>query len=146
MTTVNWTQLSAQATERALRDDGAIYLDVRTEKEFNLGHVEGAYNVPWLIGGQPNPAFLDVLARVWPRDQYVIVGCRTGNRSAQACTAMQAAGWSRVAEQHGGWDGKRDAFGQVLEPGWQAAGLPTATQPQSGRSYGELAARGSKQP
>ena len=57
-----------------------------------------------------------------------MIGCKTGNRSLTAAKKLLAAGFSQIVEQRAGFGGARDAFGR-LEPGWQAAGLPVATQP-----------------
>jgi hypothetical protein len=35
------------------------------------------------------------------------------------------AGFTRVLDQRAGWDGKRGPFGEISEPGWSRAGLPT---------------------
>jgi rhodanese-related sulfurtransferase len=123
-----------------MRDEGHVYLDVRTVEEFELGHPEGAYNVPWQLvrGQEPNPDFGRVVERAFAHDQPLIVGCRTGQRSVPASAALLALGFVHVVEQHAGYAGKRDAFGGVVERGWEQVGLPTATQPQVGHSYGEL--------
>ena len=121
-----------------MREDGAIYLDVRTSEEFDLGHAEGAYNVPWEIGGQVNPDFTRIVLGVFGNEQALIVGCRTGRRSIAASAALLAAGAKQVSEQHGGYAGKRDAFGRELEPGWERSGLPIEMHAQPQHSYREL--------
>src|SRR5689334_20222021 len=50
---------------RLVRDEGYVYVDVRSVMEFDEGHPEGAYNVPLLDAGPggmaPNPDFVDVM-------------------------------------------------------------------------------------
>jgi rhodanese-related sulfurtransferase len=135
---LSWPQVSAETAARAMQEAGAIYLDVRTPQEFELGHPQGAYNVPWQLAGQPNPDFVPVAQRAIDRDQALIVGCQSGLRSKQACAALLAAGFANVVEQHGGYGGKRDAFGRLVEPGWERAGLPIATSALPGRSYRDV--------
>ena len=50
---------------------------------------------------------------------------------------MIAAGYTGVVDQRAGFDGPRDAFGQLTEPGWGPAGLPVETATPGG-SYAEL--------
>jgi rhodanese-related sulfurtransferase len=131
--------------QRLLATDGYVYLDVRSEPEFALGHAAGAYNIPLKrAAGQgmvDNPDFVSVVQRSFPLTQPVVLGCRSGSRSLAAARLLLAAGFVRVAEQRSGYDGLRDAFGQLLEPGWRGAGLPTATEPETGRDYASLLQR-----
>ena len=39
----------------------------------------------------------------------------------RAAQALVAAGFTNVIDQRAGWDGARDSFGQVTEPGWSRA-------------------------
>ena len=38
---------------------------------------------------------------------------------------LVAAGFTNVLEQRAGWDGARGSFGEIVEPGWKRAGLPS---------------------
>lgn len=132
-------KITPQEAADAMRERGYVYLDVRTVEEFELGHPEGAYNVPWqLPGAKPNPDFLRVVRAAFELEQPIVVGCRTGQRSGPASSALADAGFVHVLELGAGYAGKRDPFGRLLEPGWERVGLPTATQSAAGRSYGEL--------
>lgn len=125
-----------------LEDEGWIYLDVRTVEEFEAGHVPGAYNVPLLFrspaGMQPNPAFLEVVARHFPKDQPLVVGCKVGGRSQHACELLASEGWTRLANMDGGFHGRHDQVGRLVEEGWAGCGYPTSVESAEGRSYEEL--------
>ncbi len=95
----------AQAAE--LRSQGAFILDVREQSEWNQFHIPGATLIP--LGQLPNR-----LSEV-PKDQKVVVVCRTGHRSAQGRDILKQAGYTLVASMTGG----------VTE--WQAQGQPIAT-------------------
>jgi rhodanese-related sulfurtransferase len=129
----------------ALLAEGYVYVDVRTPEEFGAGHPAGAYNVPLLLAGgggmQPNPLFSEVMGATFPHDAKLVVGCKAGNRSLRAATALLADGYSNVVDQRAGWDGTRDPFGQVGEAGWSAAGLPSENGQPEGRSYASLSKR-----
>lgn len=138
-------RLSPQDSQRLLQDNGYVYLDVRSEPEFALGHPEGAYNIPLKCaapGGMvDNPDFLAVVRATFPLTQALVLGCRSGSRSQVAAVRLLGAGYTSVVEQRAGYDGVRDAFGQLTEPGWHAAGLPTSSAPTPGRDYAALKLR-----
>ncbi len=126
---------------KKLCDEGHVYLDVRTEEEFAAGHPTGAANIPFLVSAagamKPNPDFVDVVTATYPRGTPIVVGCKSGGRSLKAAALMISAGFTAIVDQRAGYDGARGPFGQVLEPGWVASGLPTE-QVTPGKSYPEL--------
>jgi rhodanese-related sulfurtransferase len=134
--------LGAQEAHGLIAEQGYVYLDVRTEEEFAQGHPAGAYNVPLMLrtaqGMQENPRFLEVVASAFAPDAKLVLGCRSGARSLTAANKLLAAGYRNLVEQRAGFGGQRDPFGRVVEPGWQAAGLPCATEPEPGRDYAAL--------
>lgn len=129
----------------AALENGWVYLDVRTEQEFNLGHVPGAYNVPFqlgtLAGFVPNPDFVPRVLAVFRKEQGLILGCHSGNRSRRALPALRAVGFSHIFSHAEGWDGSRDAFGRK-NPGWSHGERPRETLALPGRSYAELGGEG----
>lgn len=135
-------------TEEAKRrlDEGWVFLDVRSVPEFEQGHPSGAYNVPLMHMGpggmHPNADFMAVVEARFARDTPIVLGCRSGGRSLTAAERMRAAGFTRVADQRSGFSGARDPFGQLLERGWEAAGLPVSSRAEPGRSWEELAGGG----
>ncbi len=73
---------------------GAFVLDVRTQEEWNAGHIPGATLIP-----------LDQLSsRVGelPEDQEIVIYCRSGNRSAQALDLLTGVGFSEIYSMDGG--------------------------------------------
>ncbi len=131
--------LSRDVSER--QESGATYLDVRTAEEFELGHVPGAYNVPWqlgtLSGMVANPDFDRVMTTAFEPDATLIIGCRSGKRAGAAAERLRALGFDNLAVHRESWSGYADAFGRT-SPSWQSLGLPIETTPMSGRSYAEL--------
>ena len=127
---------------RRMEEDGYAYLDVRTVGEFEQGHPEGAYNIPVMVlgaaGMEANARFVELVAATFARDAKLIVGCKAGRRSLHAAKLLETAGFTGLVDQRAGWDGERDAFGEVIEPGWARRELPRATNATVGRSYAEL--------
>ncbi len=130
------------AEAKALVDDGWTYVDVRTVEEFERGHPEGAYNVPFAFMEMgrmtPNPDFVNVLTKHFAPDTKLVLGCASGNRSMYACEALTGEGFQNLANMLGGFGGARDPHGDIQEEGWASLGLPTATDPQPDRTYDRL--------
>jgi rhodanese-related sulfurtransferase len=122
--------------------EGWTYVDVRTEQEFEAGHPPGAVNVPvaLMAGGTmaPNPDFLRVMKAAFPKDAKIVVGCAAGGRSLRAARMLLSEGYTSVLDQRAGWDGARNAFGQLTEPGWSRVGLPSEQGQPAGRSWADM--------
>jgi len=124
-----------------LLKQGWRYVDVRSIPEFEQGHPQGAANVPLLHmqSGRmaPNPDFQRVMAANYPKDSQLVIGCKSGGRSAQAAAILEASGYTQIVDMRGGFGGERDSMGRVSTPGWAEAGLPVETS-TPGQSYADL--------
>ena len=122
--------------------EGWTYVDVRTTQEFEAGHPAGSVNVPLMHAGgagmTPNPDFVRVMVATFAKDAQIIVGCKSGGRSLRAAQMLLAEGFTNVLDQRAGWDGARSPFGEISEPGWSRAGLPTEQGQPSGRSWDDI--------
>jgi len=78
----------------AKRDSGAFILDVRQPEEWNEFHVPDSTLIP--LGELASRA--DEL----PKDQEIVVVCRSGNRSAQGRDILLGAGFTQVTSMTGG--------------------------------------------
>lgn len=133
------------AEAKALVEQGYTYLDVRSTTEFEQSHPAGAVNIPLLqmgAGGMtPNPDFLADVQAAFPTDAKLVLGCRSGGRSLKAAGILQGAGYTDLIDQRAGFEGARDAFGALSEPGWAPAGLPVEGGAPAGRSYADIKAK-----
>ena len=114
---------------------GQRYLDVRTTGEFAEGHPEGALNIPVMFrmhgAMMPNTRFVADVKRQFRPDEDIVVGCRSGGRSARAIEILRSHGFTgQLTNVDGGFHGGR-------VPGWLQEGLPASTD-TTGRSYAEL--------
>ena len=130
-------------------DPEYIYLDVRSVPEFEAGHPARAINIPLLnfepgAGMTPNQDFTDVVDATLAKDAKLVVGCKTGGRSARACEVMSQLGYTNVANVRAGFVGAMDNLGRVTEPGWSMLNLPTCTQCGDEARYEALAAKARK--
>lgn len=132
------TDIHPQDAKKLLDEKrGYVYLDVRTPAEFEAGHVPGAINVSFadMHAGtgkmEVRPDFLPQTKVRIPRDAKVIVGCRSGGRSARACEVLRREGYTNVLNMVGGFGGVVGPGGNVEEPGWTTLGYPVEKGPES---------------
>lgn len=139
---MTYETIAPPAAKTRLEDDSWTYLDVRTVEEFEAGHVPGAFNVPLAFRGpmgmEPNSAFLEVVSRHFAKDKDLVVGCKVGGRSARACDLLAAEGWTALANMDGGFSGRYDPVGSLVQEGWAGCGFPTTIDAEPGRTYEEL--------
>ena len=68
---------------------GALIVDVRTQEEFNSGNYKGSINIPL--------AELENNLKIFgSKEQFIIVYCRSGNRSGQAKMILEKHGFKNV--------------------------------------------------
>ena len=99
-------EVSALEAVQLLNHDDALLLDVREDSEFKDGHIIDALHIPLGKLGE-RMAELEKF-----REKSIIVGCRSGHRSANACARLRKSGFETVFNLKGG----------VMA--WQSAGLP----------------------
>ena len=87
-------RVNADTVDR-LREGGVGIVDVRAPKEFALGHLDEAENVPL--------QHLAETAADWPRDKPLLVHCAGGYRSSAAVTVLIALGFTEVYDLKGGY-------------------------------------------
>ena len=132
-------RVSPEEAKQLIDREGYVYVDVRSLPEFEAGHPAGAYNVPLMHQGPggmtPNPDFLGVMEKSFPKDAKLVVGCKAGGRSAKAAAVLESAGFTSVVDQKAGYEGP-----SPLERGWRPKGLPTSTQAAADHTYEGLRA------
>ena len=99
----SYTQISQEEAKQMMEQDGTqIIVDVRTQEEYDSGHIPGAICIPNESIGTEHPEELPDL------DQVILVYCRSGNRSKQASEKLTEAGYKNVYEFGGiiDWTGE----------------------------------------
>ena len=131
----------SDAKKRLDERSGYVYLDVRSVAEFAAGHVPGAINIPI---AEPNPAtgqmepnaeFLSVVEATIPPETPLIVGCKSGGRSARACAMLLRSGYTDPRNMVGGFGGAMDPSGEMVHEGWSTLGYPIEQGDGGERSY-----------
>ena len=90
--------------EQLSKDDNAVILDVRTEEEVEEGYIPKAKNLDIYKGQE----FIDEIDKL-DKDKNYYIYCRSGKRSAQACTIMDLKGFRNTYNLIGGfseWEGE----------------------------------------
>ncbi len=90
---VGYQRISAsEANEIMLSEVGYIILDVRTEEEYNQGHIPGAILIPdYEITERAEEALPN-------KEQLILVYCRSGRRSKAAAEALIEMGYTNVKD------------------------------------------------
>ena len=132
-------RISPEEAKALIDGEGYTYLDVRSIPEFEAGHPRGAFNIPLNhrgpAGMAPNPDFLSVVEKSFPKDAKLVIGCQGGGRSLRAAGLMEAAGYTSVLDNRGGFEGHPG------EPGWRPKGLPVDAPGDPARAYESLRAK-----
>jgi len=88
-----YRQVSAkEAKELMDTEEGYVILDVRTQEEYDTGHIPGAVLLPHDTVSKHAESMLP------DKDQLILVYCRSGNRSKQASEALVQLGYTNVVE------------------------------------------------
>lgn len=83
---------SQQAHSTFISSSDIVLVDVRTVAEFKEGHIKDSVNVPL------DQLKTNIASVVENKDTPIYVVCRSGNRSAQAQSMLQAMGYTQVID------------------------------------------------
>ena len=88
-----------QAKEIMDSEEGYIILDVRTQEEYDEGHIPGAILIPY------DEILEKAESVLTDKDQLILVYCRSGRRSKIAAEALAELGYTNIKEFGGiiGW-------------------------------------------
>lgn len=98
-----WRTVPAGEAAPLLEAENVIVLDVRTQEEYDGGHLPGAVCLPaeTLTDG-------DLSVLLPDKQAPLVVYCRTGHRSAEAAQVLAELGYTDITDLAGGilaWDG-----------------------------------------
>ena len=93
---------------KALRERGenVLFIDVREQNEWNLGHIPGAVFIP-------RGTLEGAIDQRVPREQRIVLYCAGGNRSALAAESIAKMGYANVESMSEGFRGWVQAGGEV---------------------------------
>ena len=100
------TNVPASVAKELLNEGGHIFLDVRTAREYKMGHIPGAIHVDrGLLEFTINNQVPDKNARI-------VAYCKVGGRGSLAAYTLIRMGYKNITNIEGGWIA------------WEKAGYP----------------------
>jgi rhodanese-related sulfurtransferase len=90
---VEYVNITAEEAKRIMdSEEGYIILDVRTQEEYDQGHIPGATQISHEeIEEKAEEVLTD-------KDQLILVYCRSGRRSKLAAEALLELGYTNIKE------------------------------------------------
>lgn len=90
-------QMSAEDLKIKL-DNGedVVFIDCREQDEFDAGHIPMAQLIPLSVFEKESEKLLK------NKDAEIIIGCRSGRRSQQACEILEKKGFNNLTNLSGG--------------------------------------------
>ena len=88
-----YVNITAEEAKQIMEsEEGYIILDVRTQEEYEVGHIPGAILIPDTeIEAKAEEVLTD-------KDQLILVYCRSGRRSKLAAEALVELGYTNIKE------------------------------------------------
>lgn len=83
-----YQRIDAQKAKEMMQDSSVIVLDVRTQEEYEQGHIQNAELLPL--------DQIEKISEVAEKNSTILVYCRSGNRSAQAAQYLIELGYKNV--------------------------------------------------
>ena len=105
-------RISQEDAMKLYKEGKAVFIDVRSNAQFSLGHIKGAFSIP---GSQLIKRFGEVPVR---KTVITYCACSAEQSSGRAAASLIAHGVKNVFALKGGWDE------------WKASGYPSATGPK----------------
>ena len=100
---IMWRTVSQEEAMKIMEEEADyVILDVRTQAEYDEGHIPGAILIPYTeIDGKAEELIAD-------KDIQILVYCRSGRRSKIAAQSLAQLGYTNVKEFGGIIDWKYD--------------------------------------
>lgn len=85
-----YTKITAEEAKSMMENQDVIILDVRTQSEYDDGHIPGAVLIP------NTELEAEAAAQLPDKDRIILVYCRSGNRSETASRLLVSMGYTAV--------------------------------------------------
>ncbi len=99
-------EVSVSEAKALLDKGGDIFLDCRTSKEFKMGHIPGAMNIPRGL------LEFKIAGKIPDKNANIIMYCKSGGRGCLATCTLCRMGYKNTKNLDGGWKA------------WDKAGYP----------------------
>ncbi len=102
----NICEVSVAEAKASLDKGWYVFLDCRTKKEFKMGHVPGAINIPRGL------LEFKIAKKVPDKNAKIVMYCKSGGRGCLSTCTLCRMGYKNVVNMDGGWKA------------WEKAGYP----------------------
>jgi rhodanese-related sulfurtransferase len=99
-------EISVSEAKDCFDKGGFVFLDCRTDKEFKMGHVPGAMNIPRGL------LEFKIDKKIPDKSANIVMYCKKGGRGCLATCTLCRMGYKNVKNMAGGW------------LAWEKAGYP----------------------
>ena len=89
-----WQQILPMEAKKLINNKNVQFVDVREVEEYEAGHIPNSTHIP-LSQFTERVSELD-------KQQHLVMVCRSGNRSANACEYLTSLGYPNVSNLFGG--------------------------------------------
>lgn len=93
----NVCEITVSEAKEILEQGGYLFLDCREPKEYKMGHVPGAMNLPRGL------LEFKIDKTVPNKEENVVVYCKTGGRACLSACTLCRMGYKNVKTMAGGW-------------------------------------------
>ena len=100
-------------SDNRIFSDNAILIDLRDEKDYEAGHIEGAINMPYIDGGIK---MLKYLKETSDKKHKLYLMCYHGNRSGMAFNLLRDEGYTNINYVKFGYEEYVNTMGSKFEP------------------------------
>jgi rhodanese-related sulfurtransferase len=118
---IEFTEDSLKVVKKAIDDEKAVLVDVRTQKEWDKGHVEGAIFLP--VTSLTDDLDEKKLAKALPKKGRYYIYCAVGIRATRAGEYLEERGYEVKVLKPG--------YQQLVEAGFKTADKDDKDQPRS---------------
>lgn len=93
----NVCEITVAEAKEILDSGGYLFIDCREPKEYKMGHVPGAINIPRGL------LEFKIDKKVPDKNQNIVMYCKTGGRSCLSSCTLCRMGFKNVKSMAGGW-------------------------------------------
>ena len=102
----NVCEITVSEAKQILDSGEYLFIDCREPKDYKMGHVHGAINIPRGL------LEFKIATKVPEKNQHIVMYCKTGGRSCLSSCTLCRMGYTNVKSMGGGW------------MAWEKAGYP----------------------
>ena len=105
--------LGVDELNSGIKKEDALLIDLRDEKDYEAGHIDGAINMPFVDDGVK---MLDYLKKQAGKNYRIYLMCYHGNRSGMAFNLLRDEGYRNLNYVKFGYEDYVNAMGSKFKP------------------------------